>query len=483
MRRPSPHSLPLPSASPWWLEEALGWEASEGPYEAAPQLHGSTTADVAVVGGGFTGLWTAHSLLERRADLRVVVLEAEICGWGASGRNGGFLHGYWTQLGHLRKLFGDQGALAVARAASGAIPAARKFSTERGEDFWLRESGMIKVSAAPAQDAAIERSIRAAAELGVQEEAQALSPEDVAASCSSPVFRRGVFFRDAATIQPARLVRALRRAVLGAGGLVYERTPVVRLAQGRPNVLETPSGLVRASHAVVAINTAAARQRPFSRWLTNFGSSVVLTAPVPELLAEIGWTKGEAITDGRMFIHYFRTTPDHRVLMGSGSGPMAFSRQGDERLPLDVGTAARAAAGVRRLLPRIATGSLDRAWGGAVDVSADNAPCFGTLPGTQIHYGLGYCGHGVAPAWLGGQILASLVTRADDEWSSLPLVNREVAHFPPAPIRVLGAAAVRRAMLACENAEERGVAPRRSAVFFASLPRAFGIQVGTRVRD
>ena len=146
--------------------------------------------------------------------------------------------------------------------------------------------------------------------------------------------------------------------------------------------------------------------------LTPFGSYVVLTEPVPELLEEIGWTGGEAIVDGRMFLHYFRTTEDGRVLMGSGSGPIG--RGGADRRTLLRRRAdgrARRAEGSAGCCPGSPRASVERAWGGPIDVSSDQLPFFGTVPGTRIHYGAGYSGNGVGPSWLGGQILASLVAR------------------------------------------------------------------------
>ena len=191
--------------------------------------------------------------------------------------------------------------------------------------------------------------------------------------------------------------------------------------------MATPQGSVQAPEVVVAINAAATGWRPVSRHVTNFGSYVVLTEPVPELLEEIGWTGGEGIFDGRMFLHYFRTTDDGRVLMGSGSGPIGFRGKVDDRFTGDVATAARAEAGLRRLLPGLAGAKVERAWGGPIDVSADHLPFFGTVKGKRVHYGLGYSGHGVGPSWLGGQILASLALGLRDEWTALPLADRKVA--------------------------------------------------------
>ena len=299
----------------------------------------------------------------------------------------------------------------------------------------------------------------------------------MAARCASRAFRHGVFFRDGATVEPGLLVRALRRAALDAGVTVHERTPVTRV---RGQELATPGGVLRAPEVVLATNAALSAWRPASRSLTNFGSYVVLTEPAPDALEAIGWTGGEAIVDGRMFLHYFRTTSDGRVLMGSGSGPIGFAGRVDDRFSLDGPTAARAEAGLRRLLPGLAGVRVARAWGGPIDVSSDHLPFFGTKPGTRIHYGAGYSGHGVGPSWLGGRILASLALGADDEWTRLPLVTRRVPALPPEPLRRIGGGLVRAAIMACEAAEEHGRRPPLAARAGAALPRLLGLELGTR---
>jgi glycine/D-amino acid oxidase-like deaminating enzyme len=336
---------------------------------------------------------------------------------------------------------------------------------------------MVMVSASPGQDEAVDRAVTVAAESGAADQAVALDAAAVAERVRSPVFRKGVFFPDGATVQPARLVRALRRAAIGAGVQLHENSPALRIRDGQVAIR---GGSVRAAEVVVAVNAAATGWRPVSRHVTNFGSYVVLTEPVPELLREIGWTGGEAILDGRMFLHYFRTTNDGRVLMGSGSGPIGFRGRVDARFTEDGATAARAEQGLRRLLPGLADARIERAWGGPIDVSADHLPFFGTVKGKRIHYGLGYSGHGVGPTWLGGQILASLALRTEDEWTASPLAARRVASLPPEPLKHLGGALVRSAILASEYADEDGRRAPLPARVGAALPRLFGMEIGTR---
>jgi glycine/D-amino acid oxidase-like deaminating enzyme len=438
-----------------------------------PQLEGDVAADVCIVGGGYTGLWTALGVKEREPSARVVLLEAATCGSGPSGRNGGFVHGYWASIAELVPLLGRDSALELARAGERIVPGVRALGAD---DVWLREGGMLMVSASPAQDAAIDHAVAAAAEVGVPEQAVALDAGAVAERVRSAVFRRGVFFPDGATVQPARLVRALRRRVLETGVELHEHSP----ATFRDGEVTTPRGCVRAPEVVVAINAAATGWRPVARHVTNFGSYVVLTEPVPELLEEIGWTGGEAIVDGRMFLHYFRTTNDGRVLMGSGSGPIGFGGRLGERFTADAPSVARAEAGLRFLLPGLADARVERSWGGPIDVSADHFPFFGTVPGSRVHYGAGYSGNGVGPSWLGGRILARLALGVEDELTALPLVNRSVRPLPPEPIKGVGGGLVRGAALRVEEAEQAGRRPALPLRAIAALPRVVGLRVGTR---
>ncbi|HEU5363419.1 MAG TPA: FAD-dependent oxidoreductase [Gaiellaceae bacterium] len=462
MSRPSV----LPGAAPaWWIQDADDGDRS------AP-LAADLDVDVAIVGGGFTGLWTALALRAHDDPPRVALLEAEFCGWGPSGRNGGFCHGYWSYLPTLRELFGDAAALELCRAGDRIVPGIRSFLVDRGEDAWLREGGMLQVSATPSQDAAVDAHVAAAREVGHPDEAVLRESPGI-----SPRFRRAAFYRDGATVHPARLVRALRRAALADGVALYEGTRARLRSDG---TLEANGRTVRARDVVVATNAAGAEWRPVRGRLTVFGSYVVLTEPVPDLLDAIGWTGGEAIYDSRMFLHYFRTTEDGRVLMGSGSGPIGRGARIDRRFTHDAPTAARAEEGLRRLLPALSEARVEASWGGPIDVSADHVPFIGTVRGTRVHYALGFSGHGVGPSWLAGRALASLARGAEDEWTRLPLVDRRVATVPREPFRHLGGSAIRAAILALEEAEEHGRRPPRPARAVAAVPRLLGMRLGQR---
>ncbi|MGO4677179.1 NAD(P)/FAD-dependent oxidoreductase [Bosea sp. 2YAB26] len=477
-----PQSSALPSVVPgdpsWWFIEAMSAEA--GRPDSAP-LSGSITVDVAIVGGGFTGLWTALALKERAPQLSVALIEASRCGSGASGKNGGKVSGYWGSLAGMEVNIGSDGALAVARSGARAQDAIRAFATAPGRDVWWRDGASIRVSASPAQDAKIKGYVETARRLGVPDMAHELSPDEVAAYCRSPVFRGGVYLAEGATVQPARLARELRRAVIDAGVSVFENTPMVALDAGTPSRVRTPDGEIIAREVVLATNTELAKRPEVKPHVSVFSSFALMTDPAPEKLAAMGWTRDEGLADLRMFVHYFRKTVDGRILMGSGSGPISFGGNArDPRLTTDLASAARAEKGLRRLLPGFADVGIAKIWGGGIDVSSDRLPFFRTVPGTRVHYGCGYSGHGVNPTYIGGQCLASLVLNARDDWASLPLCTRSLPSLPPEPFRAVGGRLVRWGIIGCEEAEERGERAGSAMSAAAAIPKLFGLRIGTR---
>jgi glycine/D-amino acid oxidase-like deaminating enzyme len=428
----------------WWQEEAP-------PDDALPPLVDDADADVAIVGGGFTGMWTALELKRASPTTRVVLLEGGRCGDGASGRNGGFLHGYWASLPRLVELFGREQAVALARESTGVYDAVRAL----GEDVWLTEGGMLTVAIGPAHDAELEHAAAVAAEVGAPDEAVLIERDGL--SVESPAFRGAVFYRDAATVQPARLVRALRRAALAAGVRIHERTPVLGIDG---SVARCDRASVRAGEIVIATNASAAVRWPAARRVAVFRSAIVLTEPVPGLHERIGWEGGEAIADVRTYLSYFRLTNDNRVLMGSASGDYP-----------------RAEAALRQYFPQLADVKIAARWEGAIDVSSDRLPVVGTVAGTRVHYAAGFTGNGVGPSWLVGRTLARLALREDVH---SPLLAGRAPALPPEPLRSFGARVVRRALLAIDDAETTGKEPPRWASAIRRVPELIGLRVASR---
>jgi glycine/D-amino acid oxidase-like deaminating enzyme len=467
-----------PSDRSWWLDEAL---RGEGNVPVAAPLKGELIADVAIVGGGFAGLWTALTLKNRRPGLSIVLIEASICGSGASGKNGGKVHGYWSSLGTAVQALGRDGALAIAKAGDWAQDGIRAFASECGRDIWWREGGNLVVATTTLQEEKIAGVVQQARELGAEGHVAVLSREEVRARCASPVFRRGIFYPDAATVHPARLARALRQAVIDRGVALFENTPMLSVDPGQPCRIKTPHGHILAREVVLATNAALSARREVRPHVSIFSSYVVMSEPAREQLASMNWTGDEGLADLRMFLHYFRKTEDGRVLMGSGSGPVGYGNHAQARhLTHDRASIGRAEAGLRRLLPSLREVPLARTWGGAIDVSADRLPFFKTISDTRIHYACGFSGHGVNATYIAGQCLASLVLNEKDRWSTLPFCTRPLPRLPPEPFRFTGASAIRYAILACEEADEQNLHAPALARAVAKLPKILGLRIGIR---
>jgi glycine/D-amino acid oxidase-like deaminating enzyme len=464
------HALTPGAQRSWWLREALAKDADAAP---APVLDRDQATDVVIVGGGFTGMWTAYQLARKRPELGITILEQDICGGGPSGRNGGFASGWWDELDSLVRLFGKDAAIRACQALGASIDGIGAFCTEHGVDAWYRKAGYMFAATGPRHEKGCEEMAHAAAEVGHPEELRLLSREEVQARCASPIFRTGGFMRDGAQVQPAFLARGLRRVLLGMGVKIHEGTTVRRLDQGPAAV--TDRGTVRAGHAVLAVNAWATAWPRLSRRIAAWSSYIVLTEPAPEMLEEIHWTGGELITDLRHSVRYFRTTPDGRIAFGGGGGRA--SAHLTDVFTSDTRAVAESAEGFRRFFPSWKDVAIVDAWGGPIDVSSTHLPTFGTLPG-KVHFAVGYTGNGVAPSHLAGIVLADLVMGADTDAARLPLVNARTRNFPPEPLRSLGAAAVRRAIISFDTAEEKGQHPNPVASLVAHLPRKMGYLLG-----
>lgn len=477
------------TAHGYWLEEA-------GEVTPMPELVGERGADVVVIGGGYTGMWAAWQIKVLEPEARVVLLEAETCGQGPSGRNGGFCNVMWFSLPNMRARWGDEAALAVARASRQAVAGIESFCREQGVDAWFRRGGYLQVSTGAAHDGVWDEALIACRELGEAEAAMPLAPDEVAARCASPAFRGGTFYPDAATVQPARLAYGLRERLLAAGVEIHEHSPVRRLAAdcsfvlpiggrslqyraGGGVIAHSDGGAVRAGAAIVAIGGAAkAPHAPLRAALTISSSHIVLTEPVPDLLEEIGWTGGECITDSRALIDYFRTTPDGRIAFGWGGGRIAIGARLHGRAELDAEVVAATATRLREYFPRLQGRRLTHAWGGPVDVSPTHLPFVAPLRGGRAFVAAGYTGNGVGPSYMVGQVLASLALDRRDEHSRLAIVDPSPRHVPPEPFHWLGGETIRRALVSKENAELAGRDPSRVSSLVSRIPQLIGFHIG-----
>jgi len=447
--------MPDPGAArSFWLEEALRFD----PGEPCPPLDARVVADVCIVGGGFAGLWTAVRLSERDPSLRIALLEQDIVGGGASGRNGGFFTSSWWDLTALVGLYGEQEGLRYALALADSIEDAATFCAANAIDCWFHRDGTMGVRAGSWQEAiGRQEAIDLCRRLGVADRMIPLTAAETREHADSPSFLGGVFLRDGAVVQPARLARGLRRVLLDRGVRIYERSRVTGLERSVPAVVRTAHGAVRADRVVLTHGAWAVGWPAFRRSFSVIVDYVVVTEPIPELLKEIGWTSQVGIADGREWLYYLRPTDDGRIAIGGGAGGVVFGGRASGRaVTHDRCVAEVAARGLLRMFPQLAGTRFTHAWGGPIDQTAAFVPFYRTLDPGTIHAGLGYSGHGLSQTYVGGKILASTVLGTDDEWTSLAVNRPERMKVPPEPLRWVGVKAIASALERGDAREEAG---------------------------
>ena len=458
----------------YWIEEA-------GEVEPRPALAERREADVLVVGGGYTGMWSAWYAKQLEPEGRVVLLESEpVCGRGPSGRNGGFCNSMWFSLASMRERWGEAPALQVAEAAEQAVARIGGFCEEHGVDAWFKPAGYVQVSTTPAHDESWARAVEACREMGVPEMLQPLSEEEEAERCTSPAFRAGAVSPTSATVQPARLALGLREQLLASGVEIYESSPVREFREGEDGVeARTPAGSVRADRAVLAIGSAAkGRRGPLRGRLTIASSHIVLTEPVPDVLEEIGWTNGDCITDSRSLLHYFRTTKDGRIAFGWGGGRIAMGARTKGRSEVDAEVIASATEHLYEYFPQLRGRRITHAWGGPIDASPTHLPSIRTLPNRRAFAAAGYTGNGVGPSNMVGRTLAALALNHEDDHTHLAFVDAKTPRVPPEPFHWIGGEAIRLGILRKEEAEMEGRQPGRISSAVAKVPELIGFHIG-----
>lgn len=454
------------------LKRSFWMQQVEPSVHAANSLLGAKQADVAIVGGGFVGLWTALTIKEHEPDCRVVVLEQDVCGGGASGRNGGVVMSWWPKIQSLTAFSSKEQALFLGLAAEKAIYELGEFCQRHAIDAAFRQSGWLWTATCEAHVNVWEGTLKACERLGVTP-FDRLSRSDVARRTGSNAHLAGILERSNATVQPAALVRGMRRVAIAAGVEIMEGSGVEEIVAGNPVQLITAKGEVHATRVVLATNAWSSAIAELRQKVVTVGSSIVVTKPIPDELSRMGWTGGEAITDSQLFVDYYRTTEDGRIAFGKGTGTLSFGSRIDSTFSEHSGALDLTEADFRRTYSNLKDVELTHGWSGPIDRTYDSLPIFGHLAGTDnVFYGIGWSGNGVGPSRLGGRILASLALQRNDEWANCSLVGRTCRTFPPEPFRYFGGQMVRSAVIRKERAEFVGRSASKLDILLAELAPA-----------
>ncbi|MFG3253563.1 NAD(P)/FAD-dependent oxidoreductase [Streptomyces sp. NPDC048172] len=419
----------------FWLDEP---DRRPRPHSA---LVGGEQCDLLVVGGGYSGLWTALLAKERDPGRDVVLVEGEEVGWAASGRNGGFCaasltHGFGNGLTRW-----PEEITALEELGLRNLDAIEEAVGRYGIDCDFARTGEIAVATEPHQVGELEEMAEEAHALGLDEGLTFLDRDAVRAEADSPTFLAGLWDRrGVAMVNPARLAWGLKRACEEAGVRIYEHTPATRLgARGAEVAVRTPYGRVRARHIALGTNAFPSLVRRVRPYIVPVYDYALMTEPLSEeQLAAVGWKNRQGLSDSANHFHYFRITADNRVLWGGydvlyhyGS---RIAREYEQR-PETFGKLARH---FFRCFPQLEGVRFTHRWGGVIDTCSRFSPFFGTAMGGRVGYAAGYTGLGVGATRFGAEVMLDLLDGARTERTALEMVRKKPLPFPPEPVRWAG---------------------------------------------
>ncbi|TPJ67042.1 MULTISPECIES: FAD-binding oxidoreductase [unclassified Mesorhizobium] len=438
-----------------------------GPPASRPPLPGDIEADVCIVGAGYTGLWTAYYLKKAEPALRIAIVEKEFAGFGASGRNGGWLSGGFSWSREKYAKTSSRGAVIdMQRAMSGTVDEVIAIAAAEGIDADIRRVDNITVATNAAQLERAKAEYEEArhwempperlAFLGAQEARERIAIDNVL----------GAFVvRDVARVQPAKLVQGLAAAVARLGVPIYEQTQVLALEKGK---VTTDRGVVRAEKIVRATEGFTAGIAGYERLWLPLNSAIVVTEKLPQKLwDEIGWSGYEVLGDAAHTYCYAQRTREGRIAMGGRGVPYRFGSRTDTRGKTQQATIDQLHEILTRLLPQTKGVRLDHAWCGTLGVPRDWCTTCGFDRESGMGWAGGYVGLGVSSSNLSGRTLRDLVLGHDTELTRLPWVNRTVKKWEPEPLRWLGVHAMYQLYRIADRREANGLGRTSRLAAFA----------------
>ncbi|WP_049657512.1 FAD-binding oxidoreductase [Kitasatospora sp. MY 5-36] len=439
--------------------EVSFWYAADGVPEPGPALPGDRDVDVCVVGGGYTGLWTAYYLKKADPGLRIAVLERRFCGYGASGRNGGWLYNGFAGRGAFARRYGRERAAAMQRAMDEAVGEVVGVAGAERIDADIVRGGVLEVARSKPQLERLRAHVEAERAYG-EGRVELLDAKEAAERINVAGTLGGCWTAHGARIQPARLARGLARTVRELGVEVYEGTAVTAILPGsgyrKPRAV-TPYGTVTADHVLRATEGFTAGLRGEKRTWLPMNSAMVATEPLPaEFWAEAGWEGREVLGDFAHAYMYAQRTADDRIALGGRGVPYRFGSRTDSDGSTQVETVRQLRAVLDRFFPAAAQARIDHAWAGVLGVPRDWCATVELDRVSGLGWAGGYVGSGVTTTNLAGRTLRDLVLGRDTELTRLPWVGHTVRRWEPEPLRWLGVHAMYAAYHAADRQEAAG---------------------------
>ena len=407
------------------------------------------SVDVAIIGGGFTGLSTAYNLLKDDPGMKVAVLEAEGIGFGASGRNGGFsMTLFGLEPAVTKSLFGQQRTVEAHRYMERAVDYVDALVKEHKIQSDYEFPGFLRAATTPGYVKRIQHDLEILTSMGVTG-IEWIEAGKIRAEVDSPLFLGGWWEPRCGLLNPAKQARELKRIAQKAGADIYEETPVLEIERAPRStlhasrfILHTPGGTVAAEKVVFATNAYSHLIPGLRSKQVPAFTHMVVTEPLAEKqLKTIGWKNRQGIEDARNLVHYFRLTADNRIAMGGSDVSISYGR--DMERDLNPRTFADLERDVVRLFPTLKGIRFTHRWGGPVSVPIDMAPAIGFLGDPRAIYSLGCVGHGVSMTHLNGRTIADLLQERKTDLTDVWFVNRKMIPWPPEPLRLIASQAIR----------------------------------------
>jgi glycine/D-amino acid oxidase-like deaminating enzyme len=443
--------------------EVSYWWQARGVPPRRPPLPGSAEADVCIVGAGYTGLWTAYYLKQADPALRVIVLEANFAGFGASGRNGGWVTATLpgSRARYAAQPQGREGVRELERELRETIDEVARVCAAEGIDAGLVKGGTLTVATSAAQDARLRQHLAAERSWGDGDDiVRYLGQEELAGRLRVAGATGALFSPHCARIQPAELAAGLADAVTRSGVLLYEATPVTSISSGRAR---TPAGDVRAPYVLRCTEGFTADLPGQHRTLLPMNSSMIATGPLSdEAWASIGWDGFETLSDEAHAYIYAQRTPDGRIALGGRGIPYRFGSGIDNDGTIAPSTVAQLGRILRRMFPAATGAGIDHAWCGVLGVPRDWCATVTVDPAAGLGWAGGYSGHGVAAANLAGRTLADLVRGVPSPLVTLPWVGHRSPRWEPEPARWAGVHSLYALYRTADRLESARKSPRTS---------------------
>jgi glycine/D-amino acid oxidase-like deaminating enzyme len=425
-----------------------------------PALGGDIDADIAIVGAGYTGLWTAYYLLRADPTLRIAILEQEIAGFGASGRNGGWCSAIFAgSRDDMARTHGRDAAIALQRAMDETVDEVGRVAAAESIDADFHKGGTLTLATSPAHVERIKASVAETHRWGSPDDAVWLDRSEARRRVAADGVLGGAYTPHCARVHPAKLARGLADRVSAMGATIYEQTAATAIEAG---TVTTTRGRVRAEVIVRATEGYTARIPGLRRFVAPLYSLMIATAPLPSSFwAEVGWDDRETLTDGRHLIIYAQRTADDRIAFGGRGAPYHFASRIRDAFDRDPGTFAELRRVLVALFPSLVDTPITHEWGGPLGVPRDWTSSVGFDRATGLAWAGGYVGDGVSTTNLAGRTLADLVTAADTPITRLPWVAHRSRRWEPEPLRWLGINLALALPAGADRSEQRTGRPAR----------------------